>query len=419
MIPMHDGVRLAMDIYRPALEDQPVHGKFPALIERTTYDKRRLSLIATAKFFAAHGYVCTMQDVRGRLQSEGDGVFLLDEGPDGFDTTACIAQQPWGDGQVGTIGLFYSTATQQSAAVLNLHGLKAQFHLDGGYNDFHRTIRHSWTFESGVLLPYAFRSARISKEVLADVKVRDALDTFWTNIKPWLGHPPMRADVSPLKPAPSYEAWFLEDWRRGNCEDCWRRPGANVEPFIGQFPDIPIYLQSSWCGRHVWATTTKFIEPRKRVKSPVRVFAMGGGAGRKNTDGHLDHGGVWRDDQDWSLPAAHWVPYPLHADGTLSPEPPEHQDPPDSYTPNANGPVPTIGGGVQHPMGSGLLQGSGFAQRGRRDLGACKDTLPLASRADVLVFEALPLLALLQWSGRSPCASGHPPRPPIPISRRS
>src|SRR6266481_9456525 len=27
---------------------------------------------------------------------------------------------------------------------------------------------------------------------------------------------------------------------------------------------------------------------------PVRVFAMGGGSGRRNRDGRLDHGGRWR-----------------------------------------------------------------------------------------------------------------------------
>jgi putative CocE/NonD family hydrolase len=457
MIPMRDGVRLAMDIYRPALEGKPVPGKFPTLIERTPYDKLRLSLIATAKFFAVRGYVCIMQDVRGRFQSEGDWVFLLNEGPDGVDSIEWIAQQPWSDGQIGTIGLSYSTATQQSAAVLNPRGLNAQFHLDGGYNYFYRTIRHSGAFEIGVLLPYVFRMACTSKEALADRQVRDALDTFWTNMKPWLDHLPMRADVSPLKLVPSYQAWFLEYWRHGDYDNYWRRPGANIEPFIDQFPDIPVYLQTSWYGHHVWATTTKFVELRKRLKSPVklligtwihgwdtyaqswsgdadfgpnaildnvndlrlrwfdqtlkgldtgvldgtpvRIFVMGGGSGRKSADGHLDHGGVWRDEQDWPLPHTQWTPYYLRSDGRLSLEPPGRQDPPSSYTFNPNDPVPTIGGGVQNPMGGGFLQGGGFDQRGRRDLVVCKDTLPLASRADVLVFETSPLPAAVEVTG--------------------
>jgi putative CocE/NonD family hydrolase len=86
MMPMRDGVRLALDIYRPARNGKPVAGRFPVLLERTPYDKCRLSNIATAKFFAARGYVCIMQDVRGRFKSEREWVFLRHEGPDGFDT---------------------------------------------------------------------------------------------------------------------------------------------------------------------------------------------------------------------------------------------------------------------------------------------------------------------------------------------
>jgi uncharacterized protein len=457
MIPMRDGVPLAMDLYRPAQSGKPVAGRFPVLLERTPYDKCRPSNIATAKFFAARGYVCIMQDVRGRFKSEGDWVFLRHEGSDGVDTIEWIAQQPWCDGQVGTIGLSYSTATQQSAAVLNPRGLKAQFHLDGGYNYFHRTIRHSGTFELGVLLPYVFRMARTSKEALTNPKIRVALDTFWTDMKPWLEHLPIRPGASPLALVPSYQAWFLEYWRHSDYDAYWRQPGANIEPFIDQFPDIPVYLQTSWYGHHVWATTTKFIELRKRLKAPVklligtwihgwdtygqswagdvdfgpeaildnvndlrlrwfdqtlkgldtgvldgptvRIFVMGGGSGRKDAEGRLEHGGSWRDERDWPLPRTQWTPYYLYGDGTLSPVPPSRGDPSTTYTFNPNDPVPTIGGGVQNPLGGGFLQGGGFDQRGRRDLVVCKDTLPLASRADVLVFQTPPLPAAVEVTG--------------------
>ncbi len=38
-MPMRDGVRLATDIYRPALNGEPVPGRFPAILGRTSYDK--------------------------------------------------------------------------------------------------------------------------------------------------------------------------------------------------------------------------------------------------------------------------------------------------------------------------------------------------------------------------------------------
>ena len=36
---MRDGVRLATDIYRPALNGVPVPGRFPMILGRTSYDR--------------------------------------------------------------------------------------------------------------------------------------------------------------------------------------------------------------------------------------------------------------------------------------------------------------------------------------------------------------------------------------------
>ena len=38
MAPMRDGVRLAVDLYRPALDGVAVPGSFPMLLERTLRD---------------------------------------------------------------------------------------------------------------------------------------------------------------------------------------------------------------------------------------------------------------------------------------------------------------------------------------------------------------------------------------------
>src|SRR5262247_1878768 len=72
MVPMRDGVHLATDVYRPASDGRPLPGPFPALLERTPYDKRGPHaagnwLVASAKFFARRGYVVALQDVRGRF----------------------------------------------------------------------------------------------------------------------------------------------------------------------------------------------------------------------------------------------------------------------------------------------------------------------------------------------------------------
>ena len=47
---------------------------------------------------------------------------------------------------------------------------------------------------------------------------------------------------------------------------------------------------------------------------PVRVFVMGGGSGRRNRDGRLEHGGYWRSAAEWPLLQTRWTKLYLHAD---------------------------------------------------------------------------------------------------------
>ncbi|HLQ17029.1 MAG TPA: hypothetical protein VK256_14370, partial [Candidatus Eisenbacteria bacterium] len=50
---------------------------------------------------------------------------------------------------------------------------------------------------------------------------------------------------------------------------------------------------------------------------PVRLFVMGGGSGRKLPSGRLDHGGRWRDENEWPLRRA--LPTPYHLQEPISP----------------------------------------------------------------------------------------------------
>ena len=53
-------------------------------------------------------------------------------------------------------------------------------------------------------------------------------------------------------------------------------------------------------------------------EAPVRIFVMGGGSGRRTAGGKLDHGGRWREEQEWPLARAVATPFYLHGDGCLS-----------------------------------------------------------------------------------------------------
>jgi putative CocE/NonD family hydrolase len=133
---------------------------------------------------------------------------------------------------------------------------------------------------------------------------------------------------------------------------------------------------------------------------PIKMFIMGGGSGRRNMAGHMSHEGHWRSEEDWPLPDTRFADYYFHAGGALSIRPPEASTPPSRYTFDPLDPVPTLGGCVQSPQVPRILSGGAFDQRGRPELFfACKNVLPLASRADVLVFQTPPLAEDVEVTG--------------------
>lgn len=74
-IPMPDGVRLAADIYRPAVQQSgsAAEGPFPVLLEYLPYRKTesRSRNYGLYSYFVEHGYVVARVDIRGTGNSEG------------------------------------------------------------------------------------------------------------------------------------------------------------------------------------------------------------------------------------------------------------------------------------------------------------------------------------------------------------
>ncbi|MDJ0939810.1 MAG: CocE/NonD family hydrolase [Woeseiaceae bacterium] len=109
MVPMRDGVRLASRVYIPKDGDGP----FATILWRSPYNFSEKMVPnpdysdANLKFALdaiRHGYVFIMQNERGRFYSEGDWEILGRPRTDGHDTLTWIAEQPWSNGRVGTIG---------------------------------------------------------------------------------------------------------------------------------------------------------------------------------------------------------------------------------------------------------------------------------------------------------------------------
>ena len=109
-VPMRDGVNLSADIYLPQAD-----GPFPTVLMRTPYSNNMDAMIEKARRLANVGYVCVVQDCRGRWDSDGE-YYPFREGEDGYDTQEWIGRQPWSNGKIGMAGGSYLGAVQWQSA---------------------------------------------------------------------------------------------------------------------------------------------------------------------------------------------------------------------------------------------------------------------------------------------------------------
>jgi uncharacterized protein len=101
-IPMRDGVHLNATVYRPHDQEDPL----PVIFELTPYISD--SYHARAYYFAQHGYVFALVDVRGRGNSEGKFEPFLQEPHDGHDVVEWLARQPWSNAKITMWGGSYA-----------------------------------------------------------------------------------------------------------------------------------------------------------------------------------------------------------------------------------------------------------------------------------------------------------------------
>jgi predicted acyl esterase len=135
-VAMRDGVRLAVDIYRPGRD-----GRYPALLSLAPYSKdiqrkpphwsHAIESGATA-FYVPNGYVHVIAQGRGCGLSEGQWQWFDEkERSDGYDLIEWIAAQPWCNGNVGMIGDSYFSWSQYQAAGAQAPHLKCICQCDG------------------------------------------------------------------------------------------------------------------------------------------------------------------------------------------------------------------------------------------------------------------------------------------------
>ena len=112
-IPLRDKVELNATLYLPKTADGSAP-KTPVVFTLTPYISDTYH--ARGAYFASHGYVFALVDVRGRGNSGGDFEPFANEPHDGHDVVEWLAQQPFCDGKVAMWGGSYAGFDQWATA---------------------------------------------------------------------------------------------------------------------------------------------------------------------------------------------------------------------------------------------------------------------------------------------------------------
>ena len=450
MIPMRDGIKLATDIYRPAIQGVPVEEKLPMIFQRTPYNKKSERFVDEAKYFVRHGYIVALQDLRGLYQSEGLFIKYMNEPEDGYDSIEWLAKLPYTDGKIGMWGTSYGAHAQANSAKLRPPHLETIVLNCGGlYNGWEYKIRNHGALELAQQVAWAFTQILnetdepLVKELLENEKVQD-----------WFASLPLKKGLNPLSIAPNFEDYIFEMMTRGDYDHYWKQMSMNWAEYFDPTADIPMIHITGWYDSYTSGTIKNYLGLCGIKKSPirlligpwthggnklsyagnaefgpeaaipdfsgnwhlrwfdhflkgilngveaeptVRIFVMGTGDGHKDKNGRLFHGGYWKTGGKWPLPNTEFIKYFFHASGALSPKSPEPHIPPTTYTYDPDHPVPTIGGSFSPRRP--LVEAGAYDQREREYkgdpaegfYGSRPPYLPLKARHDVVVFQTEPL----------------------------
>jgi putative CocE/NonD family hydrolase len=404
-IPMRDKVRLVANIFRPDAE-----GRFPVIVVRTPYGKGRA--FKDGRYFAEHGYVFIAQDCRGRHDSEGEFRPLRDEAADGYDTIEWAAQQPWSDGNVGTLGGSYLGWNQWLAATLQPPHLKCMIPIVSPPDPF-----YNLPYQYGAFSPMMFDWVNLTSD--HDNQESDELDR-----ERLYKHLPLKT----LDAAAGRESRTWKEWvDHSSFDDYWK--AISYESHYDKI-DLPVLNISGWYDDDQPGTTRNFTAMRKlgRKNQKMLVGPWPHAVNSKTQLGILDFGAAaqidlrglekrwfdrwlkgaengidkespvrmfvmgenkWRDEDEWPLKRTHWTKFYFHSDGransllgdgVLSTDAPGKEKP-DHYTYNPEKPTPYI------------------TELSSAQVGGPDDYRPVQRRDDVLVYTTEPFTEDVEVTG--------------------
>lgn len=482
MVEMRDGIHLATDVYRPARDGELVARRWPAIVCLTPYDKTERRYTEIADFFVPRGYAVVLQDLRDRHRSEGTKEYFHSvtphTGTDGYDTIEWIARQSWSNGRTGMVGSSYAGITQVRTA------LERPPHLTAIWPDAVPTkmFQHQ-TREGGAMQMHMFWALYIHAADAQDVQGKPELqEEVWEdlrNLRQLFWDWPWHQGELALRHVPALDQTLEDYCTRAVYDQYWQRKENDFTRYWHEHADIPATMTTGWFDGFPHSDTEYFAAMAERNRSPqrlivgpwshvgmrggatftldvdfgeesrwgvqryfeeqlrffdahlkddaasldgpaVRIFVMGGGSERKTPLGKLDHGGRWRDEQEWPLARAR-DKYLWLSGGSLSET--EAEGPARTFVYDPEDPVPTIGGlfcavgefpregeGLE-PMWMRLLNpalmlrnimtpGPADQKESEEFFTARQPGRRLSERPDVLVYQTGPLAEPIEVTGR-------------------
>jgi putative CocE/NonD family hydrolase len=415
-VPMRDGVTLSTHVFHPASAAQPL----PAVLIRQPYgNDDHPCMHARGRYWARKGYVCVVQDVRGKYGSQGVWEPVVGEAADGWDALDWVAGRPWCNGDIGMVGESYYGLTQWAVAGAGHPNLRCVAPGDTA-PDLYRAVYPGgafalmtwgeWAYEMETRTqrnPYRFDPWHLP---LADAARAAGADS--ATFRDFVGHPRRdawweRRDLTGggvAVPGLHWSGWYdvlldgsLAGWRAAaehaaaaGAQSDPGRPAAGVQQLVigptdhGLTPMTSGHVGRIDVGRDTWSfdVVQRFVDrflqgtPNGADHDPaVRVFVVG--AGR------------WRTADSWPLPGTRFTRFHLHsrgdatavAGGVLSPEAPGDETP-DRFVYDPDDPVASW-------LGRSLWDMAG----------ELSDRRPLEGRRDVLVYTTPPLAADLEVVG--------------------
>jgi uncharacterized protein len=252
-----DGVRLDADIYRPDATEN-----FPILLMRQPYGRAIASTVVYAHptWYAAHGYIVVIQDVRGRGTSNGEFKLFAHEIVDGEDTIYWAAHLPGSNGKVGMYGFSYQGMTQLYAAAAKPSALKTICPAMIGYD-----LYTDWAYENGAFclqtnLAWAIQLATETARLRGDKTAYQALFAASRNLP--LNNPEI---LQKLAPDSFYHQWAAHS----QLDSYW----AELSPKQHlQTVDLPMFHIGGWFDTYLRGTLHLYQDIAARSITPQHLL---------------------------------------------------------------------------------------------------------------------------------------------------